>query len=188
MGRFFDGYLMRPFFFKVRRAEVETFAFTFWPLMTKVRLETLGLKTLRVFLWEKETLWPYILPLPVISQTAMLFLLHSVNDCFECFGVVDGEVGEDFAVEVDTFSLHTSDELGVGKAKLAGSVVDAGNPKGTEVALFAATIAVSVAKGFDDALLGETVATSAIVLHAFGGLQSFLVFSVGRNAAFDSHD
>ena len=52
----FDGYLMRPFFLRVRRAEVETFTFTFSPLMIKVFLWTLGLKTLRVFLWEKETL------------------------------------------------------------------------------------------------------------------------------------
>ena len=156
--------------------------------MTKVRLETLGLKTLRVFLWEKETLWPYILPLPVISQTAMLFLLHGVNDCFEGLRMIDGEVGEDLAVEVDAFGFHASDELGIGKTELAGGVVDAGNPKGTEVAFFIATVAVSVAEGFDDALLGETVATGAIVLHTFGGSQSFLVFSVGRNAAFDSHD
>jgi len=179
---------MRPFFFNVRSAEVETLALTFWPLMTRVRLETLGLKTLRVFLWEKETLWPYILPLPVISQTAMLFLLHGINDCFESLGIVDGEVGEDLAVKVDAFLLHAGDELGVRKAELAGSVVDAGNPEGTEVALFVATIAVGVAEGFNDALLSEAVATSAIVLHAFGGSQSFLVFGVGRNAAFDSHD
>ena len=72
---------------------METFALTFWPLMTKVRLETFGLKTLRVFLWEKETLWPYILPLPVISQIAMLFLLYGINDCFESFWLVDCEVG-----------------------------------------------------------------------------------------------
>ena len=167
---------------------METFALTFWPLMTSVRLLTLGLKTLRVFLWEKETLWPYILPLPVISQTAMLFLLHGVNDCLECLWMIDGEISEDLAVEVDAFLLHAGDELGVGKTELAGGVVDAGNPKGTEVALFVATVAVSVAKGFDDALLGEAVATGAVVLHAFGGLQGFLVFGVGRNAAFDSHD
>lgn len=39
---------IRPFFFRVRRAEVETLHLTFWPLITSVRLETLGLKTLRV--------------------------------------------------------------------------------------------------------------------------------------------
>ena len=118
----------------------------------------------------------------------MLFLLHGVNDCFEGFRLVDGEVGEDFAIKVDTFFLHAGDELRIGKTELAGSIVDAGNPEGTEVALFVAAIAVSVAKGFDDAVFGEAVATGAIVLHAFGGLQGFLVFSMGRNATFDSHD
>ncbi len=133
-------------------------------------------------------MWPYILPLPVISQIAMLFLLHGVNDCFESFRLVDGEVSEDLTVEVDTFFLHAGDELGVGKTEFTGGIVDAGNPKGTEVALFIAAVAISVAKGFDYALFGEAVATGAIVLHAFGGLQSFLVFSMGRNATFDSHD
>lgn len=166
---------------------METLARIFWPLIMSVRFDTLGLKTLRVFLWEKETLWPYILPLPVISQTAMLFLLHGVNDCLESLWLADSEVGENFAVEVDAFFLHASDELGVGKTKLARSVVDAGNPEGTEVAFFVPTIAIGVAKGFDDALFGEAEATGAVVLHAFGGLQSFLVFSMGRNATFDSH-
>ena len=133
-------------------------------------------------------MWPYILPLPVISQIAMLFLLHGVNDCFKSFRIVDGKVSKNFAVEGNAFLLHASNELGIGKPEFAGSVVDAGNPEGTEVAFFVATITVAVAKSLDDALFGEAIATSAIVLHAFGGSKSFLVFSVGRNAAFDSHD
>ena len=133
-------------------------------------------------------MWPYILPLPVISQTAMLFLLHGVNNCFESFRLIDGEVSENFTVEVDAFFLHASDELRIRNAEFARSVVDAGNPEGTKVAFFVAAVAVSVAKGFDDALFGEAVATSAVVLHTFGGSQGFLVFSMGRNATFDSHD
>ena len=117
----------------------------------------------------------------------MLFLLHSVNDCFESFWLIDGEVGEDFAVKLYAFFLHAGDKLGIRKAEFTRSVVNASDPEGTKVALFVPTIAISVAKGFDDALLGEAVATSAIMLHAFGGLQGFLVFCVGRNAAFDSH-
>ena len=84
--------------------------------------------------------------------------------------------------------FHTSDELGIGEAKFARSVVDAGNPEGTEIALFVAAVAVGIAKGFDDALFGETKTASAVVLHAFGGSQGFLVFSMGRNATFNSHD
>lgn len=117
-----------------------------------------------------------------------LFLLHGVNDCFESLWLIDGEVGEDFTVKVDAFLLHAGDELRVGKTELTGGIVDAGDPEGTEVALAIATVAVSVAEGFDDALFGEAEATGAIVLHAFGGLQSFLVLGMGGNATFDSHD
>ena len=119
---------------------------------------------------------------------AMLFLLYGVNDGFESLRVVDGEVSEDFAVEADAFFLHASDELGVREAEFARSVVDAGDPEGAEVALFVATVAVAVAECLDDALFGEAVATSVVMLHAFGGSEGFLVFGMGRNATFDSHD
>lgn len=118
----------------------------------------------------------------------MLFLLHGVNDCFEGVRVVDGKVSKDFAVEIDAFFLHSVDELGVGKTKFARSVVDTSNPEGTEVAFFVATIAVSVAERFDDALFGEAIATGAIMLHTFSGSKGFLVFSMGWNATFYSHD
>lgn len=118
----------------------------------------------------------------------MLFLLHSVNDCFESFWLIDGEVSKNLTVKIDAFGFHTSDKLGVGKTKLARSVVDAGNPEGTKIALFVPTIAVSITKGLDDALLGEAIAAGAIVLHPFGGCNGFLMFSMGGNAAFNSHD
>ena len=117
-----------------------------------------------------------------------LFLLYGINDCFESFRVVDGEVGKDFAVKLDTFLLQTSDELGIGKAEFAGSIVDASNPEGTKVALFVPAVAIRVAKRFDNALFGETVAAGAVMLHTFGGSKDFLVFGMGRNATFDSHD
>ena len=116
-----------------------------------------------------------------------LFLLHGVNDCFECFGVVYGEVGKNFAIEVDVFFLHPGDKLGVGKAEFARSIVNPRNPEGTKIAFFVSAVAVAVTKGFNHALFGEAETSSAIVLHTFGGSQGFLVFSMGRNATFDSH-
>lgn len=90
-------------------------------------------------------LWPYILPLPVSSQIAMLFLLHSVNDLCKRLLVIHCKVGQDFAVEADVFGFHASDELGVGNTKLARSVVDTGNPEGAKIAFLITTITVSVA-------------------------------------------
>ena len=67
------GDSIRPFFFNVRNAEADTLHFTFWPFIIKVRFDTFGLNTLRVCLWENDTLCPYILPFPVISQIAIYF-------------------------------------------------------------------------------------------------------------------
>ena len=111
-----------------------------------------------------------------------------LDDCGEGGGLVDGEVGEDFAVELDAFLLHAADELTIADAVLAGSVVDAGDPEGAEVAFAVATVAVGIAEGFDDALFGEAEAASAVMLHAFGGLQDLFVFFAGGNTSFDSHD
>lgn len=137
-------YFNRPFFFRVRRVEVATLTLTLRPSTTKVRFWMFGLKTLRVFLWEKETLWPYNLPFPEISQTAILFLLYCVSNCFKSFWLIDGEVRENFAVDSDVFCFHTSDELRIGKAFSARSVIDSGDPEGAEVAFFVATIAISI--------------------------------------------
>ena len=123
----------------------------------------------------------------MISQTAILVLLYGRYDCFEGFWIVYGEVGENLTVELETFFLHPVDELGIREAEFAGSVVDASNPEGTKVALAIATVAISVAKGFDDALLGEAKTTSAIMLHTLCRGKDFLVFGMGRNATFDSH-
>ncbi len=86
------NYFSRPFFLRVRRVEVATLILTFLPSTTRVRFWMFGLKTLRVFLWEKDTLCPYILPLPEISQTAILFLLNHVNDSFERLWLVNSKI------------------------------------------------------------------------------------------------
>ena len=105
------GDSIKPFFFKVRSAEVETLHFTFWPLMTNVRFDTFGLNTLRVCLCENDTLWPYILPLPVISQIAILFLLYRINNCFKRLRIINREISQNFTVQIDTFGLHSSNQL-----------------------------------------------------------------------------
>ena len=49
------------------------------------------------------------------------------------------------------------------------SVVDAGDPETAEIAFAIAAVTVSVAERLDNTLLRETIAASAIVLHAFSG-------------------
>ena len=52
---------------------------------------------------------------------------------------------------------------------LVCSVVDAGDPETAEIAFAIAAVTVSVAERLDNTLLRETIAASAIVLHAFSG-------------------
>ena len=78
MLSFFDYLAKRPFFFRVRIAEAETLILAFLPSTITVFFWMFGLKTLRVLRWEKLTLWPYILPLPVISQIAIILFLKLV--------------------------------------------------------------------------------------------------------------
>ena len=110
-----------------------------------------------------------------------------LDDFGEGGGFVDGEVGEDFAVKLDTFFLHAANQLAVAGVVFASGVVDASDPERAQVALTVATITIGVAEGFDDALLGHTIAAGAIMLHAFGGLEDLFVLFAGWDASFDSH-
>ena len=58
----------RPFFLRVRIAWVESFILTFLPSTITVLDWRFGFQTFLVWRCEKLTLWPYCLPLPVISH------------------------------------------------------------------------------------------------------------------------
>ena len=72
----------------------------------------------------------------------------------EGFWIVDSEFSENFAVEFDILFLHAIDEKAVADTVFASSVVDTGDPKAAKIAFAIAAIAVAVAKGFDNTLLG----------------------------------
>ena len=57
--------------------------------------------------------------------------LHSLESC----GVVEGEVGKHFAVDLDTCFVDKSHQLRVGEVLLTGGSVDTLNPESAEVAL-----------------------------------------------------
>ena len=103
-------------------------------------------------------------------------------------GLIHSEFGQHFAVNSSAVVLEAGHELGIGEAFGASGVVDAGNPERAQVAFAVAAIAVGIAQGFDDALFGEAEAAGAVMLHAFGSVQNFLVFGPSGHATFDSHD
>ena len=75
-------------------------------------------------------------------------VLHLVHDCFESFGIVHGEVGENLAVDFDSGLVDESHKLAVGKILKTGSSVDTLNPESAEIALFLLAVAVGVGKTF----------------------------------------
>ena len=84
-----------------------------------------------------------------------LCAFHFVADSFESSGVVESEVGEDFAVDLDACFVDETHQLAVGKFFLTGSCVDTLNPEGAEVALFIFAVAVSVGETFFPSVLGN---------------------------------
>ena len=106
--------------------------------------------------------------MPEISQIAILFLLYHFNDLCESGFVVDGKIGEDFAVDIDVFRFHAGDELGIRDPKFARGIVDAGDPEGAKVAFLVPAITIGITKGLDDALFAETETAGAVMLHPFG--------------------
>ena len=56
-------------------------------------------------------------------------VLHLVHDCFESFGIVRGEVGENLAVDFDSGLVDESHKLAVGKILKTRSSVDTLNPR-----------------------------------------------------------
>src|SRR6478735_12082898 len=86
--------------------------------------------------------------------------------------VVDGEVGEDLAVDLDPGGLEALHEPVVGHAVGAGRGVDALDPEPTEVALLRAAVTVGVAQRVGDLLLGLAVQTRPLTAVTAGALEN----------------
>ena len=72
-------------------------------------------------------------------------LFNAFANSSEGFWIADGEFGENFAVEFDTFILHTVDQLAVADTVFTGSVVDASDPEGAQIAFAVAAVTVGIA-------------------------------------------
>lgn len=83
--------------------------------------------------------------------SGVLYLLyHGSESC----GVVEGEVGEDFAVHFDAVFVEQTHQLRVAEVVHTGGSVDTLNPKSTEVAFFVFAVAIGVGKTFFPGVLG----------------------------------
>ncbi len=69
-------------------------------------------------------------------------------------GIVDSNVGQHFAVDLDIGQLQAMNELAVIDTIDPGGRIDAGDPQATEVALAITSIAKSVKEGLEHGLIG----------------------------------
>ena len=84
-----------------------------------------------------------------------LSVFHLVNDSFESSGVVEGEVCEDLAVDLDAALVDEAHELAVREVLEASSSVDTLDPESAEVALFVFAVAIGVSETFFPGVFGD---------------------------------
>lgn len=89
-----------------------------------------------------------------MADMIALSVLNLINDGLESGGIVEREVGEDFAVDLYAGFVDEAHEFGVRKVFKTGCCVDTLNPEGTEVALFVLAVTVSVGETLFPGVLG----------------------------------
>ena len=104
-------------------------------------------------------------------------LLNLCYDSFESFGVVDGEVSEHLAVDLDTGLVQQTHQLAIAEALHAGSGIDTLNPKGAEVALLGTTVTEGVGETLLPSVLGNGPHVLAGTEVTSGQTQNFLSLS-----------
>src|SRR4051812_11970218 len=102
-----------------------------------------------------------------------------VDDRRERGRVVDGELGEVLAVDLDTGGLEALDEPVVGHAVGASSRVDALDPQLTKLTLARPAVAVGVVHRVEHLLLGLAVEPRALAAVAAGALEYDATLLVG---------
>src|SRR5690348_10901077 len=100
--------------------------------------------------------------------------------------VVDGEVREDLAVDLDLGSLQTLDEAVVRDALSAGGSIDALDPQLAEVALLLATVVVAVDERVGDLLLRLAVEARTLTPVAGGALEDDPALLLGIHCPLDA--
>jgi hypothetical protein len=104
----------------------------------------------------------------------------------ECLGVVDGDLGEHLAVDLDIALLKPVHETGVGDIVDAASGIDPLNPKLTIVALDETAGIVSVTEGVANLLLRGFEEKMLRAEITFGALKDLLATGTRDGATFNS--
>src|ERR687893_2729980 len=89
--------------------------------------------------------------------------------------LVDGQLGQNLAIDLDPSLAETVDKSGIGHVMHPDSGVEALDPESAEGALLVATVARRILHALLDRLLGDADGVLAAAVEAFGGLQNLLV-------------
>src|SRR5580700_2314694 len=109
-----------------------------------------------------------------------------LDDRGECRRLGNGEVGQHLAVDFDPRRGKAGNKAAVGQPVLAHRRIDALNPQSTKLALAILAVAIGVLHRLVDRGLSGADRILAPAKETLGGLEHFLVFSVGGNAPFDA--
>lgn len=106
-----------------------------------------------------------------------LCVLHLVDDGLEGSGIVEGEVSEHLAVDLDAGLVDEAHELAVAEILEAGCSVDTLDPEGAEIALLVLAVAVCVGETLLPCVLGYGPDVAAAAEIATGEFEDFLAAS-----------
>ena len=114
-----------------------------------------------------------LFPLRIWKLSELLVLLRLFAQRGEGRGVVDGELGEHLAVDLDASLLQAVHQLGVAQVVHPGAGVDAGDPQAAEVALLELAADVGVSEGAANLLTGGAILLGFCAKIALGELEYF---------------
>src|SRR5690606_7498803 len=101
----------------------------------------------------------------------------------ECLRLVDREIRQHLAVDLDAGLVEAVDEAAIGQAVLADSGVDALDPERAEIALAILAVAIGILQRLLDSLLGDADGVLAAAVETLGLGENLLVLGVGGNAS-----
>src|ERR1041384_477303 len=112
--------------------------------------------------------------------------LGDLGDAGKSIGIMDREVREHLAVDLDPGFTQPGHEPAVAQSVEPRGSVDPGDPERPEVTLLLAAVAVGVPHALLDVLLRGLVQLASSLEAALGGLHDLLLACVVRYAALDA--
>ena len=113
-------------------------------------------------------------------------VLLGLYDLLKYRGIGPGNLGQDFAIQLDVSLFQTGDEFAVGRADQPCRGVDADGLDGAVVSLFQAAVAIGVDAGFRCRSLRQRNFRLTAPHHALGAGKNILSAFDAVGSAFDS--